>query len=66
VLTGRSGRKNNDGAAEAARFLAEHLADLVALARCHRLEMLAYLLDMAKLEAAETVRRSSRHHRGDV
>lgn len=44
---------------EAARFLTDHLADLVVLARRHGFDTLAYLLDMAKLEADDMVRRGS-------
>jgi hypothetical protein len=59
----QDGREGADGGpGEAARFLAGHLAELVTLARRHRLDTLAYLLDMAKLEADETLRRSSGRH----
>lgn len=60
----RGGRAGDGGPGEAAQFLAGHLADLVMLARRHGLETLAYLLDMAKLEADEAVRRSSGRQRG--
>ena len=49
---------------EAARFLADHLTDLVVLARRHGFAMLAYLLDMAKLEAEEVARRASTERGG--
>lgn len=44
------------GAAEAASFVAEAVADLALVARRHRLDHLGYLLDMARLEAEEFVR----------
>jgi len=48
------------GAGEAARYLAEAIAELAQLARIHRLDMLSYLLEMALLEAQEMVRGRSR------
>ena len=45
---------------DAAAFMAEMLADLVRMARRHRLEMLTYLLSIAQLEAEEHVRLRSR------
>jgi hypothetical protein len=47
---------------EASKYLSEALAELIELARVHRLDMICYLLDMARLEANEVVRarRSSR------
>ena len=44
------------GPDEAAAFIAETAADLVKLARSHRLEMLGHLLRMAELEAEEYLR----------
>lgn len=44
------------GPAEAASLISEAVAELVQLSRRHRLDMLAHLLDMAKLEADEFVR----------
>lgn len=41
---------------EAAAYLAGALGELINLAQRHRLDMLCYLLDMARLEAAEVVR----------
>lgn len=38
--------------AEAARYIADFAAELSAVARHARLDLLAYLLDMARLEAA--------------
>jgi hypothetical protein len=44
------------GPAEAAHYIKGAVHDLACLARRHRLEMLAYLLDMAHLEAEERLR----------
>lgn len=44
------------GPAEAAGFLAEMMFDFAKLARRHKLDTLAFLLDMAHLEAKEIVR----------
>ncbi|MGB3272287.1 MAG: hypothetical protein WBA66_05260 [Xanthobacteraceae bacterium] len=60
----RSGRKNDGDPAEAAQFLAGHLTDLAMLTRRHGFDTLAYLLDMARLEADETLRRLSGRRRG--
>lgn len=49
--------------AEAASFIAETVADLSLLARRHGLHMLAYLLDMSRLEANDFVRKQSRSGR---
>lgn len=54
----RKGRGNGD-AGEAAQFLASHLTDLAVLARRNGFDTLAYLLDMAKLEADEMLRHAS-------
>lgn len=48
------------GPAEAANAISEAVAELTQLARRHRLDMLAHLLDMTKLEADEFVRRHAR------
>lgn len=45
------------GPIEAASFISETLAGLTQLARRHKLDMLGYLLDMARLESDEVVRR---------
>ncbi|MES2600291.1 MAG: hypothetical protein V4602_05715 [Pseudomonadota bacterium] len=45
------------GPAEAASVISEAVAELAQLSRRHRLDMLAHLLDMARLEADEFVRR---------
>jgi len=42
---------------EAAAFVARAAGELAQLARQHRLDILAYLLDMAQLEAQEITRR---------
>ena len=44
------------GPGEAAHFIAASVADLVAVARHHKLDMLGYLLEMAQMEAEERVR----------
>lgn len=44
------------GPAEAAHYIKCVVHDLARLARRHRLDMLAYLLDMARLEADERLR----------
>jgi hypothetical protein len=41
---------------EAAEFIGSSVEEFAQLARRHSLETLAYLLDMARLEADETVR----------
>lgn len=45
------------GPEEAARVVAETVIELALLARRHRLDVLAHLLDMAQMEADEIVRR---------
>lgn len=47
------------GPVEAASFVARAAGELAQLARQHRLDILAYLLDMAQLEAQEIAGRSS-------
>lgn len=44
------------GPNEAARFIAGAVSELVLMARVHRLELLAHLLDMAQLEAENLIR----------
>ncbi|MCK7475594.1 MAG: hypothetical protein MZV49_23880 [Rhodopseudomonas palustris] len=44
------------GALEAAVYVVETTTHLAFMARRHRLDMLGYLLDMARMEAAEIVR----------
>ena len=52
-----SGPNSRDGGpGEAAGYLAEAITELLELARVHRLDMLCYLLDMARMEAREIVR----------
>lgn len=46
----------SEGALEAATYLVEATFHLAEMARRHQLDMLGYLLDMARLEALETVR----------
>lgn len=49
-------RRATGGRDEAAEFIAQMVGDLLAVAQRHRLETLAFLLDMAKMEAEELVR----------
>ena len=44
------------GPNEAARFIAAAVSELAPMARVHRLETLAHLLDMAQMEAGDLVR----------
>ena len=50
------GERGEGGPDEAAAFIAETAAELVRLARRHRLDMLGHLLRMAELEAEEYLR----------
>ncbi|WP_445500540.1 hypothetical protein [Microvirga sp. G4-2] len=47
-------------AAETAQYIAEFTAELSYLARQTRLDLLAYLLDMARLEAARVLQAKQR------
>ncbi|PVE23148.1 hypothetical protein DC522_17490 [Microvirga sp. KLBC 81] len=47
-------------ATETARYIAEFTAELSYLARQTRLDLLAYLLDMARLEAARALQAEQR------
>lgn len=53
--TGKTGA--DGGPIEAASFISETVAGLTQLARRHKLDMLGYLLEMARLESDEIVRR---------
>lgn len=44
------------GPDEAARFIAEAVSELAPMARVHRLDVLAHLLDMAQMEAKNLIR----------
>ena len=46
--------------AETAQFIAEFTAELAYLARQTQLDLLAYLLDMARLEAARAMQADGR------
>lgn len=48
------------GPVEAAHYIKGAVSDLARLARRHRLDMLAYLLDMAHLEAEARLRPQGR------
>jgi len=52
--------RGEGGPEEAAAFIAESAADLVGLARRHRLDMLGFLLGMLQLEAEEQLRLRSK------
>ena len=44
------------GPDEAARFIAGAVSELALMARVHRLDMLAHVLDMAQMEAEDLIR----------
>jgi hypothetical protein len=48
------------GPDEAVAFIAETVADLIKLAKRHKLEILSHLLGMAQLEAEERLRLRSK------
>ena len=50
------------GPDEAAAFIAETSAELARLAKSHKLEMLGFLLGMARLEAEERLRLRSKRN----
>ena len=52
--------------AQAAAYVAGLTGELAGLVRRHRLETLAYLLDMVRLEAEETVQRAERASTADA
>jgi hypothetical protein len=52
--------KKGMSAAETAQYIAEFTAELSYLARQTRLDLLAYLLDMARLEAARVLQAKRR------
>ena len=53
-------RNGEGGPDEAVAFIAENVAELVKLARRHKLEILSHLLGMAQLEAEEYLRLRSK------
>ena len=53
----------NEGRAEAAAYIADLTRDLTIIARRHRLEVLAYLLEMAKLEAENEAQPNKRERK---
>jgi hypothetical protein len=58
---GRRGRSSDasagdGGALEAAIYVVEMTTNLALMARRHQLDMLGYLLDMARMEASEVIR----------
>ena len=55
-----NGRPEEADPDTAVAFIAEMLADLVRMARRHRLDVLTYFLSMAQLEAEEHARLRSR------
>jgi hypothetical protein len=52
-----NGRQGDGGPDEAAHYIKGAVRDLSLMARRHRHDMLAYLLDMAHLETEEILRR---------
>ena len=66
TASGRDRRATTDesigegGPDEAVAFIAETVAELVKLARRHKLEILSHLLGMAQLEAEEYLRLRSK------
>ena len=54
------GTRREGGPDEAVAFIAETVADLVKLAKRHKLEILRHLLAMAQLEAEERLRLRSK------
>ncbi|HZW46937.1 MAG TPA: hypothetical protein VFF61_05390 [Microvirga sp.] len=58
--TARGLGKGGMSTAETAQYIAEFTAELSYLARQTRLDLLAYLLDMARLEAARAVQADKR------
>ncbi|MGX7742972.1 hypothetical protein [Rhodopseudomonas parapalustris] len=60
----RSARPRDGGPVEAAQYLSEATGQLIQVAQAHRLDMVCYLLDMARMEAKEIVRRR-RNSSGD-
>lgn len=56
----RSIGQDGMSATETAQYIAEFTAELSYLARQTRLELLAYLLDMARLEAARALQADKR------
>lgn len=58
VTHGRAGAKMST--AETAQYIAEFTAELSYLARQSKLDLLAYLLDMARLEAGRAIQAGKR------
>lgn len=58
VLTGRAAAGMST--AETAQYIAEFTAELSYLARRSKLDLLAYLLDMARLEAGRAIQAKQR------
>jgi hypothetical protein len=56
LRSGNSSSGRDGGPVEAAGYLSEAISELIQIAQVHRLDMLCYLLDMARLEAGEIVR----------
>jgi chorismate synthase len=55
--TGRDGGQRESSSRETARYIADVTVGVSALARKAGLDVLAYLLDMARLEAEETAQK---------
>lgn len=52
-MTEQDGERTKAQPEEVAAYIALLTADMVRMARAHKLQELAYLLDMARLEAAQ-------------
>lgn len=55
----RAEEPGDGGPGEAVQFIAQMTADLAQLARRHRYDTLGFLLDMALMEAQETMARNA-------
>jgi hypothetical protein len=58
-MTGKDGDTSNEAPA-AAHYIASLAQELAELAKTHELEALAYILDMARLEADQISKRGER------
>jgi hypothetical protein len=56
-LTQTDVESGDGGPAEAASFISEAVAELAPLSQRHNLDMLTHLLEMARLEADDIIRR---------
>jgi hypothetical protein len=63
-MPSEDGSKPGD-APEAAQYIASFAEELARLAKSHELDALAYILDMARLEADQVAKRGARQGRTD-